>query len=364
MLDKTNTWTPNAGDSTAPGTQTLRAERTKLGLVAVRRTVRGRPVIFTTLRSTYFHEVDSAAGFMDFNDPAAVRDPESFKRAAAKIGYTFNWFIVNWNNKQARGYRSADEQPYSSAYRSLMLEDRVRAAIAGPRKLTLPGLIDAMEVAGTGDMRAHVDLPLALRILGRPRDPALRRAVAELRAWRADGGLRRDANRDGVYEHSDAIRIVDAWWPRRLRAQFEPVLGKTAYERLIATIAIDNPPNGGGDHHGSAYQGAWFGYVRKDLRTVLGRRVRGPYARRYCGRGSLSRCRAALQRSLAAALKVPASELYGNDQVCADAGKAGDQWCYDSVRQRPIGGATQPLIAWVNRPTFQQANEIQPRVGR
>jgi hypothetical protein len=32
--------------------------------------------------------------------------------------------------------------------------------------------------------------------------------------------------------------------------------------------------------------------------------------------------------------------------------------------QRAIGGATQPLIHWMNRPTYQQAVEIQRRVGR
>src|SRR3954465_5839156 len=63
-LTRTNSWTPNLGDQTPAGTQTLRAERTKLGIVAARARVRGRPVAFTKLRSTYFHEVDSAAGFM------------------------------------------------------------------------------------------------------------------------------------------------------------------------------------------------------------------------------------------------------------------------------------------------------------
>ena len=64
-----------SADQTAPGSQTLRAERTKLGLVAGRGKVRGKPVIFTKLRSTYFHEVDSAAGFMDFNTPEVVATP-------------------------------------------------------------------------------------------------------------------------------------------------------------------------------------------------------------------------------------------------------------------------------------------------
>src|SRR5439155_6325058 len=95
VLSKTDSWEQNPGDPTPSGSQTLRAERTKLGIVAGRGTVRGRPVLFTKLRSTYFHEVDSTAGFMDFNDPAAVHDPQSFERAAAKIGYTFNWFYTD-----------------------------------------------------------------------------------------------------------------------------------------------------------------------------------------------------------------------------------------------------------------------------
>jgi acyl-homoserine lactone acylase PvdQ len=425
-LTRTNSWTPNLGDQTPPGTQILRAERTKLGIVAARATVRSRPVAFTKLRSTYFHEVDSAAGFMDFNDPAKVRSPQTFQRAASKIGYTFNWFytdakhvayfnsgnnpvrakgidpdfpvagtrrdewrdwdpdgwvarftparkhpqvidqryIVSWNNKQAKAYRGPDENVFSSVYRSQLLEDRLKRAIKGRRKLTLPGLVDVMEMAGSGDLRAHADLPLALKIIGTPKDPALRSAVAELRAWLRDGGLRRDQDRNGTYEHSDAIRIMDAWWPRWVRAQFEPRLGKPALDRLLATVKVDNPPNNAGAHLGSAYQGPWFGYVRKDLRTLLGRHVRGRYARVYCGNGRLARCRTALRQSLTAAAAVPASQLYSGDDVCKQAGRDGDQMCFDSIRFRPIGGATQPLIHWINRPTYQQVVSVQRRVPR
>jgi hypothetical protein len=41
--------------------------------------------------------------------------------------------------------------------------------------------------------------------------------------------------------------------------------------------------------------------------------------------------------------------------VCSD----GDQTCYDKIRFRPLGAITQPLIPWQNRPTYQQADEIQ-----
>jgi acyl-homoserine lactone acylase PvdQ len=420
VLERHNQWTPTPGDPTAPGSQTLRAERTKMGLIAARGTVRGEPVAFARLRSTYFHEVDSAAGFMDFNTPEVVRSPATFQRAASKIGYTFNWFyadakhiayfnsganpvrarrvsqdfpvraryewrgwnpdtwlarygafkmhpravdqryLINWNNKQARGFRASDTVMYSSTYRSVLLEDRAKRAIRGARKLTLPRAIDIMELAGSDDLRAHAVLPLALKVIGRPREPRLRAAIDALRAWRKAGGLRRDTNRDGVYEHSDAIRILDAWWPRWVRAEFEPVLGNAAFERLIQTVDADNEPNNDGQHLGSAYQDGWYGYVRKDLQSVLGRKVRSPYSQRYCGRGSLKRCRAALRRSLRAAVDVPASEVYGGDPKCPNA----DQWCFDSVGFRAVGGATQPLIHWINRPTFQQANEIPSQMPR
>ena len=419
VLERTNRWTPTLADDTPPGEQTLRAERTKMGFVAGRGTVRGRPVAFTQLRSTYFHEVDSAAGFMAFNDPAAVRDAESFQRAASKIGYTFNWFyadaeqiayfnsgenpvraarvshdfpvaaryewrgwdpenwrarftafehhprvidqryLVNWNNKQARGYRASDSATYSSTYRSVLLEDRLKRAIRGSRKVTLAQAIDIMEVAGTADLRAHAVLPLALKVIGRP-GGAAGEAVATLRAWRRAGGLRRDHDRDGVYDHAEAIRILDAWWPRWIEAQFEPVLGRPALRVLTETVDIDNEPNTGGGHRGSAYADGWYGFVRKDLRSVLGRKVRGRFSREYCGGGSLKRCRRALRRSLRAALTVPASELYGGDPVCPNA----DQWCFDAVRFSPVGGTSQPLIHWINRPTYQQVNEIQRRLPR
>jgi hypothetical protein len=209
------------------------------------------------------------------------------------------------------------------------------------------------------DLRAHVDLPLALRVIGRPGDSSLRRAVRQLRAWRRAGGLRKDTNKDGVYDHAAAIRLMDAWWPRWVRAQFAPALGGRAYRTLREAVELDNAPNNHGDHLGSAYQTGWYGFVRKDLRTVLGRKVRGKYSRRYCGGGRLRRCRQALRRSLRDAVRAARGDVYRGDEVCDEAGKPGDQWCYDAVRQRPVGGATQPLIHWVNRPTYQQVVEVQ-----
>ncbi|MCW3003058.1 MAG: Penicillin amidase [Conexibacter sp.] len=416
VLERTNTWTPNGADQTPPGAQTLRMLRTRLGLVRARGTVKGRPVLFTSLRSTYRHEVDSARGFSDFNDPNKVHDAQSFARAANKIGYTFNWlyaddrdvayfnsganpvraagttgqlpmdpantwkdwdpatnvadytpfderpqvanqdYITSWNNRQAEGFAGADSNLFSSVFRSQMLDRQIDARLQGGAKLDLPGLADAMEEAGTTDLRGQEDLPLALKVIGAPADPQLKAAVATLKAWIAAGTQRRDKDGDGAYDHADAVRIMDAWWPRWLEAQFRPTLGTTIFETL--PHGQDNTPNNHGDHLGSAYQEGWYGYAAKDLRTILGEPVRERYARTFCGKGVLADCRKALRRSLKAALAVPASELYSGDATCQKANRDGDQMCFDAVSFRPLGGITQPLIPWINRPTYQQAVEI------
>ena len=52
------------------------------------------------------------------------------------------------------------------------------------------------------------------------------------------------------------------------------------------------------------------------------------------------------------------------DDVCAAAGRDGEQACFDAIWHRPLGGITQPLIPWQNRPTFQQVVEIPQRLPR
>jgi acyl-homoserine lactone acylase PvdQ len=428
-LEQRNAWTPSPADQTPAGSETLRTERTKLGLVIARGTVGGKPVAYTSLRSTYFHEADSALGFVELNDPNAIRGPEDFKRAVSKIGFTFNWFyadhsqvayfnsgnnpvrapgtsthfpvggafewadwntdlwtagytppeehpqvvdqafLANWNNKQAREYRAADDNfGYGSTYRSVSLSDRIEAGTAGAETMSLVELVDAMEDAGTVDLRATEVLPWALRVLGDNHGPRLRDAIATLSAWVAAGGHRIDRDRDGVYEHSEAIRILDAWWPRWLEAQFEPSLGAPLFDGLTGMQPQDNSPNGGGNHHGSAYQGGWYGYAQKDLRTLLGEPVQGPFSRVYCGGsrrldGTPGSCRQRLASSLRAALAVDPAELYA-DEICEDYGMPSDQWCFDAVRHRPVGAINQPLIHWINRPTFQQLVEVQAPAPR
>jgi hypothetical protein len=365
------------------------------------------------------HEVDSARGFSDFNDPTKIRDARDFQRAATKIGYTFNWFyaddrdiayfnsgnnpqrargvtgqlptparlawrgfdpdrltaaytpfathpqaidgqpyMTSWNNKQAPGFAGSDSELYSSVYRSQMLDQEIAARIAGPRKIDLPGLVEAMGEAATTDLRAEQVLPLALDVIGTPADAPLADAVAQLRAWVADGSHRRDRDGDGRYEHADAIRILDAFWPRWMQAQFEPSLGLALFAQLEAAHELDNEPNNGGQHLGSAYQTGWYGYAAKDLRRVLGQPVAQRYSKRYCGGGNRARCRAVLLDALGQALDDSPAALYADD-ACAKAGKPADQACFDAIEFRATGAVTQPMIGWQNRPTYQQAVAVE-----
>ena len=428
-LDRTNSWVPSAADQTPPGSETMHAERTALGIVIARATIKGKPVVYTSLRSTYMHEVDSALGFSDFNDPAKMTSPQDFQRAAYKIGYTFNWlyvddkhdayfnsgnnpvrgkktdpnfpvwgtkkrfewrnfnpanltakytpinqhpqtidqrFLTSWNNKQAPGFSASDNKwSYSPTFRSQLLSERIQRGIKGPLKMTLPQLAGAMEDAGTADLRGDQNLPWALKILGKQKDPGLAAAIAKLKSWYANGSHRRDKNHDGTYDESDAVRIMDAWWPLWFKAEFEPVVGKDAYERITSINEPDNAPNNHGAHLGSAYDDGGYGYINKDLRTIVNKKkVKGRYSRVYCGgspkrNGTRKRCRKLLAATLAQAIKMTPAQLYHGDPMCTD----GDQWCWDAVYQRPLGAVTQPLIHWINRPTFQQAVEI-PRRAR
>jgi acyl-homoserine lactone acylase PvdQ len=421
-LVRVNSWTPTLADMTPAGTETLTAYRTVHGIVYARGTLHGKPVAFVHARSTYFHEADSALGFSELNNPADITGPASFQSAASKINFLFNWayvdashisyymsgwmpqrargtspdfpilgtgqydwkgydpathtadwlpfgrhphatdqdYQVSWNNKQAPGWAAADDQwGYGPLFRSQLIEDRIKADIAGGRRMTIAQLVQSMDEPATEDIRAVKLSRILFRALGTPSDPKLGAAVAELRAWVAAGGHRRDLTRSGHDQYTPAIELMDAWWPKLLQAEFGPVLGapgSAAVEKLVV--------RGGTD-----FAEGWYGYVSKDLRRLFGRGAeRGRYGLVYCGnlpRGHFraatlrSRCRAVLQSSLADALSVTPRQLYGGvcptdpEPACADR----NRWTY-------VGAIKLPPFPYQNRPTFQQVVTLTSHLPR
>ena len=124
-------WSPNLADSTPAGSITLQTQRTAYGIVIARARINGQPVVYTNLRSTYMHELDSAAGFEKFNEPAAMRSPQDFFNAANEIGYTFNWFYAD---NQHIAYFNSGLNPVRAPQHRPAVPDLVDERVAGPER--------------------------------------------------------------------------------------------------------------------------------------------------------------------------------------------------------------------------------------
>jgi acyl-homoserine lactone acylase PvdQ len=398
-------WTPGPADYAAdpaaqPGRWTVRTQISAHGPIVARATVKGRPVAIAFNRSTYLHEAESALGFLDINTEGRIGGPQQFMRAAGSVTGSYNFFyaddehaayvqsgryprrargtadylptwgsgrwdwrgtlpyrrlpkvvdpkrgyIVSWNNKQAPGWRASDaDWQYGPVHRSQRLEKRVRAAIRGDRKLDLGALAGIMGDAGTVDVRGQSVLPWLLRVIGSSDRPD----VQALRAWARAGAHRRDLDRDNVYEDSYAVALMDAWWTPMVRQVFQPVLGKRLFDAIAAVNQVDYTPHQGPD----TWFYGWMGYVQRDIRALLGRRLADPPVLRYCGRGSRARCRATLLRTLAAAAKSVPADV----KVPATCDVTDPPGC-DQLDFIAAGAVETPPIPWQDRGSFQQAAE-------
>jgi acyl-homoserine lactone acylase PvdQ len=438
-LSHTNAWKPTTADSTAEGSYRLSVYRTKYGLVTWRGLVGGAPTAFTSLRSTYMHEADSAIGFQMFNEPDQMGTAAAFANSASNIPFAFNWFYVNstdtamftsgaqpvraagadpnlptkaqaayewagwdpavntatyqpasahpqavnqdyfvsWNNKQAADYSAADGNfSFGAVHRGDLLDKPLKAGIAAGTKYDRAGLLKVVESAATVDLRGSEVLPELLRVIDTATvtDTTQAAAVAKLRTW-LQGGARRVETAAGskTYKDADAIRIFDAWWPKLVTAAFQANLGDDLFQSLVNALQINESPSAGQagpvsslpssansaqTHKGSSFQYGWWGWVDKDLRATLGDSVPG-WSSKYCGGGTVSTCRSALLSSLSTAIAEPAATTYPGDTHCA----AGNQWCADAILQSPLGGIGHDLIAWQNRPTYQQVVSFPAKRG-
>ncbi|MEU1292504.1 penicillin acylase family protein [Streptomyces sp. NPDC005840] len=419
-IEQKNAWKPTTADSTAAGSYTMRVWRTKYGPVEYRATVGGKKVAYTTLRSSYLHEADSIIGFQMLNDPGYVTSPQTFQSAVQHINYTFNWFYadsqhtayynsgdnpvraagtdpefpvwaqsayewknwvpgtntadytapsahpnsidqdyyISWNNKQALDYSTASWGD-GSVHRGNLLEDRVKKLVAAGG-VTRASLVKAMADAALADLRAEDVLPRLLKVVtsSTVTDTTAAAAVTKLQAWITAGARRTETTAGSkTYANADAVRILDAWWPLLVKAEFQPGLGTGLYTAITANLPIDESPSAAhgptGAHAGSSFQYGWWSYVDKDIRSVLGETVQGALPQKYCGAGSLTACRDLLISTLKTAAGQTAAQVYPGDDQCS----AGDQWCADSIVQRTLGGIKHGKISWQNRPTFQQVVE-------
>jgi acyl-homoserine lactone acylase PvdQ len=375
----------------------LLVERTRHGIVQERTTVDGVPVAVVLERSTYGRELDSAVGFARINDPDVTTDARSFMQAFAGVDYTFNWFyaddtdiayygsgllpvraaganpdlprwgdpafdwrgflaepdhardvnpeqgyLSSWNNKQAPAFSAADGTwGYGPVYRSQLLDRRVQALLdAGP--VTRDRLVGVVQDAAVADLRAEVLLPLLLEVHGDDGSPG----HDLLASW---AGYREDRDRDGAYTDQAAVALFDEWWEPAADPSLS--VARTVLRSGLGDL-VDELPKSLDDHPreglGSSWNNvAWYGYVSKELRTVLGEDVEAPFSRSYCG--SLEACRTALRASLAGAVERALAAQEATDVQALTYDKSGD-----FIRPVTAGLVGTRPLDWQNRPTFQQ----------
>ena len=356
-------------------------------------TVKGKRVAISLQRSTRGRELLSTRAFYELNT-GRVTSAKSFLSTMNGVEFSFNWFyaddrdialfssgrlplraagtdpalptngngdydwrgfvpfagharaidppsgsILNWNNRPAASVGAADS---NFSYGSVHRVDLLRAAVSARKKHSLATLTGAMNKAATQDLRVVRVWPIIRAVLQTGPAPSARAEAAAglIDTWRANGSSRLDRGLDGKIDDPGAA-VMDAAWPRLADAVMGTVLGPLT-ARLSALQGRSDDAGPGG----SSYISGWYGYVDKDLRTLLGREVRGPYSRRYCGAGVLETCRQALW----AALDEAAAALEKTQ------GPAPSSWRADAMgeRIRFTSGVLTDTMRWTNRPTFQQ----------
>ena len=253
-------------------------------------------------------------------------------------------YIVNWNNRPAPEFGAADDKWSYGPVQRVDLFDPIKKL----RRARAADVVSVMNSAATQDLRSVKLTPVLTDVMKTSAPPTERagRMRDLLLAWRAAGSRRFDADGDGKVDDPGAA-IMDAWYPRTADAVLSPVLGELTPE-FAQLRDRGGPPSA---NTGDAFNNGWYSYIDKDLRTVLGRSVKGRFSNRYCGKGDFNACAASLWAALDAA---------GTDLETAQGTADPAAWRADANRERITfqPGLIPDTMRWSNRPTFQQVNSF------
>ena len=205
--------------------------------------------------------------------------------------------IINWNNRPQAGYEApSDNWSLGAIQRVDLLIDN----LGHGRNITPAKVVSAMNEAATQDVAERLLEPILAQVLGHAHAPSARDAqmLALLQQWNRQGGSRLDRTGNGQITAPGAA-ILDTAFPLLAQAWASARLGPALQAQLAAIVQIYQYPNDGTGTGGQ--ETGWFHWMDKDLRSVLGERVRGPFAVRYCGAGKLTRCAKLLWTALDAA---------------------------------------------------------------
>lgn len=352
------------------------------GPVFATATVKGKPYALSRRRSTFGRDALNLAALHDMTGGKA-KTPKKFWKTANKFGFTFNWayvsrkstayftsgrlperpagldrrlptlgtgkyewkgylsrdehphdvsgpdgLLLNWNNQSAPGFMHGDDEPYGSVH-------RVELFNQWPDMAEITDNVGIMNRAATEDVRSPV-WPVVSKVLskGEPVNARDGQVVSLINDWVSRDAPRLDADLDGTYDEAGPTLMDNVW---------RPVAEAVMAARLGPLVEDVNDVRSLGGLSGESY-------VDKDLRTLLGKKVKGKYNLSYCGRGSLEQCSA----DLWAAIHQSADELeaeFGNGAPASWRGEA------STTGFQP--GLLPDRFPTTNRPTFQQVLEFQ-----
>jgi acyl-homoserine lactone acylase PvdQ len=345
-------------------------------------TSQGIPIALTSQRSTFGRDGLNLGALKDMTEGDAETH-ESFFEAANQFGFTFNWGyanrdgigyfasgllpvraegldrrlptlgtgeyewqgfleqdehphadghpsgrLLNWNNQSAPGFMHGDGNQYGSIH-------RVEGFDQWPDQAELTDVVGVMNRSATEDVRSTV-WPVISEVLAGGDAPSALAAetVAILDEWVADDAPRLDADDDGNHDSAGPL-IFDA--------VFDPIVGAVG-EPVVGPLPTD-------DDGDIAFPGINAeSLVDKDLRSLLGQPVEGPFGVAYCGAGDIDVCRDALWEAIDATVAGIAAEL-GDDP---------NTWLSEGRRLTFTPGLIDDDFRATNRPTFQQVIEFAP----
>ena len=236
--------------------------------------------------------------------------------------------LLNWNNQAAPGFMHGDTNSYGSVHRVEMFEPF-------PEEADLASVVGVMNEAATRSPGSGAWDVVSQVLAGGDAPSELAGAVVqELDAWLADAAPQVDADDDGLNDDAGPT-ILDALWNALTEEVVRPVFGDLTTHVFEARSL-------------SGLNGQSI--VDKDLRTLLGDDVEGPFNLQYCGGGDIDVCRDSLWSVVD---KISA-------ELAAEQGDDPSQWRSEALRIDFAPGLIPETLRATNRPTFQQVLEFVP----
>ncbi len=352
------------------------------GAVIGTATVGGDPVALTRQRSTFGRDGFNLAALKDMTEGDADT-PENFFAAANQFGFTFNWGyvnrethaffasgllparaggldrrlptlgtgeydwvgfleqsehphaighptgrLVNWNNQSAPGFMHGDTTLFGAHHRVKLFDQ-------WPQRPELSDVVSIMNRAATEDTRSPV-WAVVTEVLagGEPPSELAGQVIEILDEWLQRDAPLLDADEDGDWDEAGAM-ISGSLWDVVQRAALAPVL-QPLFDDGIGLRGIDEES-----------------ILDKDLRTLLGKPVEGPFRNAYCGGGDLEQCRQDLWMAIDGRVAELATE-FGDDPTT---------WRREGRRIGFTPGLIPDTFRLTNRPTFQQVLELDGTPG-